>query len=122
MRTINLFTILTISLFIFFIYSCSNRLEYGNYRLHDLSKKVSDTLCFGNSNNINFVEIFIKGNIKGEAVIEFDNGVSRYNVLKLRGVVNQRYYSEWYENKIRFIYTPYANIEGDSLSITYRMY
>ncbi len=102
--------------------SCSNEQMYKEYRIADLSKELSDTLEMQTPEFVNSIEVVIKGNIKGKAILEFQNGPGPYSKLKLEGVVNQVYRTDWYQKKCHFIYKPLSDIKGDYLVLEYRIY
>jgi hypothetical protein len=103
-------------------YSCTNDKKYKEYRIIDLTKPITDTLNFENKDRVTGVEIIVLGSLKGNAIIEFENGAGRYSKIDLKDKVNQKYETEWYSSKLTFRYTPISVITGDSLILKYRMY
>ena len=115
-------TSLLILTFVFTFTFCSVEKEYNEYKIYDLSKPFSDTLIFKKDGLVNNIEVLIVGKVKGESVIEFYNGAGRYNIIKLKGNVNEIYETEWYDSKCNFRYKPITNVRGDSLILKYRIY
>jgi hypothetical protein len=107
-------------LMIFF--SCNIEPSYFKYEIKDLSNTIKDTLVFDTTDLVTNVEILIKGNLNGKAVILFENGSGRYNKIDLEGLINEYYKTEWYDTKLHFVYKPLSEIKGDSIVIEYRMY
>ena len=105
-----------------FFASCSSDKKYKEYKINDLSKPIFDTLTFVKDGRIIGLEVLVIGNVKGKAVLEFENGSGRFNRINLENQVNQVYETEWYSPKLAFKYLPEKNIKGDSLIIKYRMY
>ena len=95
---------------------------YEVYSIKNLGNPLLDTLKFDNKNRVTVIEIVLIGEVRGEAVLEFENGSGRFNKIDLKGKVNQTYKTEWYSSKILFKYTPISKIRGDSLKLKYRMY
>lgn len=109
-------------LFLLLFSSCSNEMEYKEYKIIDLSKPFSDTLEFNKEDRIIGVEISITGNLKGTAVLEFENGAGRFTKVFLENKVSEIYEAEWYSSKLNFNYLPESKISGDSLVLRFRMY
>ena len=108
--------------FLLLFNSCSNEMEYKEYKIVDLSKSVADIIEFEKEGRIIGVEVLITGNIKGKAVLEFENGAGRFTKVFLENTVNETYETEWYSSKLNFKYVPDSKIMGDSLVLKYRMY
>lgn len=112
----------------FFACSClSLHTENEHYEVrtyHSLSKPFTDTLFFPIKSEdviITSIEMEISGYVDGEATLEIENGAGTYNTLKLKGRFDEKYSTEWYENKFEIRYTPISTIDGDSLKIKYRL-
>lgn len=105
-----------------FFNSCSQEMEYKEYKIAELSEPISDTLKFEKEGRITGVEILITGNVKGKAVLEFENGAGRFTKVFLENTVNEKYETEWYSSKLNFKYMPVTKVMGDSLVLKYRMY
>lgn len=102
--------------------SCNYEPNYMKYYVRDLSKTLNDTLEVNTIERVNNVEILIKGTVNGNAILKFENGSGTYNKVELEGLVNEIYKTEWYDNKLHFIYQPISEIKGDSLVLEYRIY
>ena len=118
MNIIKYFTILAVLGSIF--YKCSQIDSYQKYIISNVSSLVIDTLKSPTSDIINRVELKIRGNINGEAILKIENGSGRYKNIMLNGQIDTIYQTEWYEPKIIFKYEPLTKITGDSLFIFYR--
>ncbi|MEB3802174.1 hypothetical protein INQ45_14225 [Flavobacterium columnare] len=102
------------------LFSCSNKKkdnEYKEYIISDLTKTLTDTLKFEVIDRPLMFEVIILGEING-ATIKFKGSPE----LKLRGIINDTLKAEWYEPKIEFRYTPTSVVQGNSITLKYRMY
>lgn len=103
---------------------CSENEYYEVKTYHSLSKPFTDTLFFPIKSEdviITSIEMEISGYVDGEAILEIENGAGTYNKLKLRGELDEKYYTEWYENKFEIKYTPISIVNGDSIKLKYRL-
>lgn len=99
---------------------CTNQEKKLEYKIDDTSKIISDTLYFKNK-NISSVKVLIIGKIKGNAIIEFENGSGRMEKFHIKNQVNEIYETEWYASTLHFRYIP-NNVKEGNIVIKYSGY
>lgn len=110
-----------------FCISCSNmghspkEDDYSVYNISNIAEHLTDTLSFQVDNKfISSIEIQISGYVKGNAIIEFDNGAGRFEKIFLTDSVKYSYKTEWYDNTLLFVYTPLDEVTNGNIILKYK--
>ena len=107
-------TILTIS-------SCEFEQDFESYVIKDVSHPCDVTLTASDSTCLpSTIHIHLIGEINGECTFEIQNGVTRYNTIKLKDRFDYLYSDEWYDSHIHVRYIPVSKIIGDSVVVKYQ--
>lgn len=97
--------------------------DYCEYIISDATKHFSDTLsCNVDNDFITSVEVQITGYVKGNAIIEFENGAGRLEKILLNDTTKYLYKTEWYENRLIFVYTPIDEVTNGNIILRYKFY
>lgn len=122
MRHIKFISHIFIIIFSLSVYSCAFDSGFEKYIIKDISQPYDILLYASDTTNIpSNVTIHIVGIIKGECMFEIENGLTRYETIKLKDTIDYYYNNEWYDSKINLRYILIQGIIGDSIVITYQI-